>query len=506
MGRVPSYTVSKQVNAMRLTGGECYLTKGSHLNIGSSVEKINSLLESSIFSFLIWLSGTHSHPASLPPSALLSRCAPEGDHHKMSISRLIKDHRPNAHYYHELYRELHQDPELGLQERQTAARVAKSLSRLDALQVKTGIGGHGVVGILRNGTGPTVLLRAELDALPVLEHTGWEFASVKHMTDMTDGITKPVMHACGHDLHMTSLLLAMETLHSCRKHWRGTITALFQPNEETGRGAQAMVDGGLYDAHRHHVPLPGVVLGGHSMPERAGRVRTRIGVFNGAATGLRVTLYGRGAHGARPHMAVDPVVLGSSTVMKLQTIVSRETNPLDSAVVTVGSIQAGHTANVIPEHAVLHISVRALDEALQARILAAVKRVVRAECTAMGAPKEPLFEETSAFPVLANDTDTTTLVSDAFKAHFHNEYDCDAPISMGAEDMANLARPASAQCCFWTFGCIDAKIWDTAHEKGSTGEEVHGRQKCLIFATQQLTSQLIQVIIVHISLQCSSHL
>ena len=392
----------------------------------------------------------------------------------ISITQLINTHRPNHSYYHDLYRTIHQDPELGLQEHETANRVAGCLRRFPGMQVKPAIGGHGVVGILQNGIGPKVLLRAELDALPVMEQTGWAFASVKRMTDLNDGITKPVMHACGHDLHMVALLLAVEILCACRDHWQGTLTALFQPNEEMGMGAQAMVDDGLYDPTKHDVPRPDFVLGGHSMPMRAGRVSTRIGVFNSATDGLRVTVYGHGGHSARPQTAVDPVVLASSVVMKLQTIVSRQIDPLDSAVVTVGSVQAGQMANVISDRAVLQINTRALSEDSRSRLLTSIDKMVRAECMAMSSPQEPLFETTSSFPLLKNDPSLTKDVCKAFENHFRDAFDSDAPISMGAEDMANLARPVGAPCCFWTFGCIDPEIWDAAEARGTLSKDIHG--------------------------------
>lgn len=406
-----------------------------------------------------------------------SEAAPETERvsSSMSTTRLTEIYRPDLAYYHDLYRTIHQDPELGRQEHETANRVARSLRRLTEIRVKTAIGGHGVVGILKNGSGPKVLLRAELDALPAKEQTGWDFASVKLMTDLTDGITKPVMHACGHDLHMVALLVAVETLYVCRDQWRGTLIALFQPDEETGRGAQEMVDDGLYDAAKHDVPHPDFVLGGHSMPMRAGRVSTRVGIFNSAVDGVQVTVYGRGGHGARPHTTVDPVVLASSIVMKLQTIVSRQINPLDSAVVTVGSLQAGHTANVISDRAVLQINTRALTEESRARVLSSVEKMIRAECVAMESPREPLFEWISSFPLLENDAALTKDVSKAFRDHFQGAFDGDAPISMGGEDMANLARPVGAPCQFWTFGCIDPVLWDASEEKGTLSKDIHGR-------------------------------
>jgi amidohydrolase len=266
---------------------------------------------------------------------------------KPNISKLITQYRPDMGHYEDLYRALHANPELSLQEDSTATEVANHLRSL-GLEVRMHIGGHGVVGILRNGIGKTVLLRAELDALPVKEKTGLSFASPKWMIDITDNVKKPVMHACGHDMHISSLLAASELLHSCRNSWAGTLLILFQPNEEHGAGAQAMVDDGLYE-EKHAIPKPDVVLGGHVMPMRAGVVGTRKGAFGSAANSYKAVLYGRGGHGSRPHMAVDPVVMASSTVLKLQTIVSREIDPQEAVVVTVGALHAGETENVISE-------------------------------------------------------------------------------------------------------------------------------------------------------------
>lgn len=405
-----------------------------------------------------------------------SQAAPEDERtgSSMLITRLLDIHRPDLNDYHKLYRIIHQDPELGTQEQETANRVAEWLRRFSEIRVKQAIGGHGVVGIIHNGVGPKVLLRAELDALPIREQTDWDFASVKQMTDPTDGITKPVAHGCGHDLHMVALLVATETLYACRHHWRGTLIALFQPDEETGKGAKQMVDEGLYDAMKYDVPKPDVVLGGHCMPMRAGRVSTRTGIFNSAVDVLRVTVYGRGGHSARPHTTVDPVVLASSIVMKLQTIISRQVNPLESAVVTVGSIQAGQTANIISDRAVLQINTRALSDDSRTRLISSIEQMVRAECTAMGSPREPLFEWINSFPLLENDPDLTKVVSKAFRNHFQEAFDTDAPVSMGGEDMAHLAKAVRAPSQFWTFGCIDAEVWDAAEAKGTLSKDIHG--------------------------------
>jgi amidohydrolase len=388
------------------------------------------------------------------------------------ISKIIAEYRPSIAPYEALYRELHGNPELSLHEEATAALVANHLRSLKGLEVRTNIGGHGVVGILRNGDGKTVLLRADMDALPLREQTGLNYASTKRMVDATDNAEKPVMHACGHDVHMTSLLAAGELLNSCRDFWSGTVALLFQPNEERGAGAQAMVDDGLYDEERHAIPKPDVVLGSHVMPMRAGKINTRKGIFGSAADSYSVTLFGRGGHGSRPHTTIDPVVLASSTVMKLQTIVSRETNPQEAVVVTVGSLQAGTVENVISEEAKLLINTRTFTADSRTRVRAAIERIVNAECQAAGSTRPPLIEETSSFPLLYNDEIVTEIVSQAMKDYFGNDFSPDGPVSMGSEDFGNLA--ISTPSCFWNYGGIDPQKWDDVEKRGKLAEEIPG--------------------------------
>ncbi|KAL8777332.1 MAG: hypothetical protein Q9213_007912 [Squamulea squamosa] len=388
------------------------------------------------------------------------------------ISKIIAKSRPNIATYEYLYRKLHANPELSLQEEATAGVVASYLRSLKHIDVRTNIGGHGVVGIIKNGTGKTVLLRADMDALPIKEQTGLEFASTKRMVDVADGVERPVMHACGHDMHTTSLLAAGELLNSCRESWSGTVVLLFQPNEERGAGAQAMVDDGLYDEGKHAVPKPDVVLGSHVMPMRAGLVNTRKGVFNSTAVSYRVTLFGRGGHGSRPHTTVDPVVLAASTVMKLQTIVSRETNPQEAVVVTVGASQAGAVENVISGEAKLLVNTRAFSAEGRDRVRVAMERIINAECQAAGSPRPPLIEEISSFPLLYNDETTTEFISQAMKDHFGNNFSPNAPISMGSEDFGNLA--ISTPSCFWNYGGIDPQKWDDVEKRGKLAEEIPG--------------------------------
>lgn len=285
----------------------------------------------------------------------------------------------------DLYRHLHANPELSFQETETAALIERRLS--DAGYRVSRIGG-GVVGVLTNGTGPVVLFRADMDALPVREATGLPYASTRTATDAS-GADVPVMHACGHDVHVTAALGAAQLMARAREGWHGTYVALFQPAEETGAGALAMVDGGLAGL----IPLPDIALGQHVLtsPE-AGQVGVAAGPVLSTAASVRIVVHGVGSHGSMPHLSVDPVVLASAIVVRLQTIVARETSPAEFAVVTVGSVQAGTKANIIPDRATLLVNVRAYDGAVRDRLLAAIERIVRAESAASASPREPEIE------------------------------------------------------------------------------------------------------------------
>lgn len=228
----------------------------------------------------------------------------------MDISGLVDRYTPSYRKYEDLYIELHKSPDLSWQEEGTALVISQWLKRLDGFDVVEKIGGHGVVGILRNRGSKTILLRAELDGLPLAERTGFPYASKKLQKSFSDpSVELPVMHACGHDLHMSALLAAAELLHASREHWQGTLVVLFQPSEENGMGAKAMVKDGLYDPAKHNVPVPDIALGGHCMPLRAGMIKTRIGAINASADSYKVVIQGRGGHAARPHVTVDPVIV-----------------------------------------------------------------------------------------------------------------------------------------------------------------------------------------------------
>ena len=388
-----------------------------------------------------------------------------GDH---DFATLLSD-LPHLQQYEDLYKHFHSHPELSLQESQTASTIASHLKSLDAgYDLHTSIGGHGLAGILKNGSGPTVLLRADIDALPVLEKTDLPYASKVTMKDVADDIEKPVMHACGHDMHITCLLAAAEKLANIKSLWKGILIVLFQPNEERAGGAKAMVDDGLYDK----IPVPDVVLGQHVMPLRAGRVGNRQGRIMGAADSFKVTLFGRGGHGSMPHRCVDPVVLAANVVLRLQNIVSREVNPADAAVVTVGAIQAGSAENVIEDKAVLKINTRTTSTATREKVLASVRRIVKAECEASNSPKEPIIEATSSFPLTINDERVASRLASSFDKCFGEAYEPDTDPTNGSEDVSILATSKGRPYNFWFFGGVDPDLWDRAHREGRAFEDI----------------------------------
>ena len=352
-----------------------------------------------------------------------------------------------------IYRDLHRHPELGFAEHRTAGIVAERLTQL-GFEVSTGVGGTGVVGILRNGAGPTALLRADMDGLPVAEATGLPYAS----TDVAAGESGdiPVMHACGHDMHVTALLGAAERLAGDTESWAGTLMLVFQPAEELGAGAQAMLDDGLFERFGH----PDVVLGQHVAPIPAGVIGLRSGPAFAAADVLRIVLHGRGAHGSRPEVSVDPVVMAAATVMRLQTVVSREVGGSETAVVTVGMMRAGTAANIIPDHAELLITVRTFTVDVRDRVVEAIGRIARAEAAASDAPKPPDVELTSSFPAVSNDQAAVDRTRPALQGIGTMVVD-PGPVT-GSEDVGLLAIAAGVPCVYWLLGGADPAVFEGA--------------------------------------------
>lgn len=386
-----------------------------------------------------------------------------------TVTRLLQAHKPETESFEGLYKYFHANPELSLQEKNTAGTIS-SHAALSSFEIHTSIGGHGLACVLENGAGPKVLLRADMDALPVLEKTGLDYASTIKAVDIADGVEKPVMHACGHDMHVTCLLAAAKWLSSkeVREAWSGTLILVFQPNEERAGGAQAMVDDGLYKK----VPIPDVVLGQHVMPMSTGIVAARTGTTMAAGDSFHVTLYGRGGHGSMPHTCIDPVVLAANVVIRLQGIVSREVDPQESAVVTVGSLQAGQTENIIAAEAYLRLNIRTQTNATRERVLKAMTRIIEKECEASGCEKKPLIEETTRFPLTSNDRDTTAKLSANFREIFREDFIGDLPPNNASEDVSILATSVGKPCCFWFFGGTDAQKWKKAEEEGRIAQDI----------------------------------
>jgi hippurate hydrolase len=365
-----------------------------------------------------------------------------------------------------LYIDLHRHPELSFQETRTAGVITRELSAL-GLEFVEGLGKTGVVTSIVNGDGPVVWLRADMDGLPVEEQTGLSYASTARGTDPA-GNDVPVMHACGHDMHVTALLGALERLLATRDQWSGTVVGVFQPAEEYGAGSQAMIADGVLD----RFPRPDIVLGQHLTPLPAGVIGVRPGTQMAASDGLTVKLLGRGGHGSRPHATIDPIVMAAATVMRLQTIVSREIDPRDMAVVTVGSIHAGLKNNIIPAEATLELSLRYPDDDARADVMARVERIVRAEAAASGAEQEPVISVLHTLPPTINDHDATARLTTAFDRAFGEGTVIDPGMFTGSEDVSWFARDTGAPLVFWFWGGHDPQAYADAVAAGAVNEEI----------------------------------
>ena len=360
-----------------------------------------------------------------------------------------------------IYKDIHAHPELSMHETRTA-KIAANHLKTNGFEVTTGVGQTGVVGILRNGIGPTVMLRADMDALPIKEATGLPYAS-KMTAKGPDGKIVPVAHSCGHDMHVACLIGASSLFAKSRGSWQGTLMAIFQPGEETAEGAQAMIDDGLFK----RFPKPDVVLGQHVMSLPSGHLDWRKGVVTSAADSLQIRMFGRGAHGSMPEASIDPVVMAASTVMRLQTIVSREVAPTDSAVVTIGALQAGTKENVIPDEAIIKLNVRTFNADVRKRVLAAIERIVNAEAAAAGAPKPPEITPLDRYSSVTNDLEATEKVVDAFRQNFPADSVEQTKPTMASEDFGCFGAEWHAPAVYWFFGGDDPKVYAKAKKQGT---------------------------------------
>jgi amidohydrolase len=345
---------------------------------------------------------------------------------------------------HGLYRRLHASPELSMQEHATAALIQAELSSAGIENFLCG--GTGVVGILRNGAGPTVAFRADIDGLPIEEETGLEYAS-SAVGVLADGTTVPVMHGCGHDMHTSVLLTTARMLAEAAGQWAGTVVFLFQPGEETAAGARAMIADGLW----LRAPRPSVVFGQHVMPGLAGTVAYRPGAAMAQADAWRVTVLGTGAHASQPQRSVDPILLAAQMVTRIQSIVSREIDPRSPAVVTVATFHAGTKENIIPSSAEFTLNVRTLDPGVRDHVLEALRRVISAEALAARA-EQPLIEELYTFPLNYNDPEVAHSVAGEFRRLLGDAAVREIEPDMGSEDFGLLAETIGVPSFYWFVG------------------------------------------------------
>jgi amidohydrolase len=359
----------------------------------------------------------------------------------------------------DLYRDLHAHPELSFEEHRTAAEAARRAASY-GYEVTTGVGRTGVVAVLANGEGPAVLLRADMDALPVAEGTGLPYASR----------TAGVMHACGHDMHVTCLLGALKRLADRREDWSGRIVAVFQPAEEAGQGAQEVIADRFYE----RFGTPDVVLGQHVAPLPAGMIGAHAGPAFAATDALRVRMFGKGGHGSRPEATIDPVVMAASTVMRLQTVVSREVAGGETAVVTVGALRAGTKHNVIPDEAELQLNIRTYTPEVRTRVLAAVERIIKGEAATAGAEREPEITEIDAFPVVVNDAHAVEKTMAAVGAVIGAEQIMDPGQVTGSEDVGCFATSADPEIplCYWLLGGADPAKVMAARQAGTFERDI----------------------------------
>jgi hippurate hydrolase len=354
---------------------------------------------------------------------------------------------------HQLYRHLHAHPELSMQEHATADLIEQ---RMGALGFQTQRrGGTGVVASLENGPGPVVGFRADTDGLPVAEATGLDYASEARGT-LPDGAEVPVMHACGHDTHITAAIGAASLLVEFRDAWSGTALFIFQPGEETAAGAAAMLADGLWD----HAPRPEVMFAQHLSNDVAGTIRLSTGPALAMADAWEVVVHGRGGHGSRPEDTIDPVVLAAHMVVRLQSLVSREVAAQDAVVVSVGSFHAGLKENIIPSEAVFTINVRSLDQDVRDDVLAGIRRILAAEAMASGAP-EPEVRELYVFPPVHNDPDETARVTEVLTRVLGADRVRARPPQMGSEDFGALPDAIGVPGVYWFFGGTPQEVIDS---------------------------------------------
>ncbi|GJL79976.1 MAG: putative amidohydrolase [Nitrospinaceae bacterium] len=372
----------------------------------------------------------------------------------------------------DFYTDLHRHPELSFHENRTAEKIADEL-RSSGFEVTHPVGGTGLVGVLKNGKGPTVMLRTDLDALPVKEQTGLPYASTRQVIDDL-GKTVDVMHACGHDVHMTVFVGTARQLVRLKDRWQGTLILVGQPAEERGAGARMMLEDGLFD----RFPRPDFNLALHVSPDLpVGTVGYTKGYAFANVDSVDIAVHGIGGHGAYPHRTKDPVVLAAKIVLSLQTLVSREVSPLDPAVVTVGSIHGGTKHNIISDRVDLQLTVRSYSNEVKTQLLEGIKRIALAEARAYGLPDSLLPTvkiKNEATPSLYNDPQFTSRMVDVFERTFGKERVTAMPPVMGGEDFARYGRvEPKIPSLMFRLGAVDSARLAKAKEKGEQLPSLH---------------------------------
>ncbi len=367
-----------------------------------------------------------------------------------------------------LYLDLHEHPELSLHEVQTAAKLAKLL-RGFGYDVTENFGGNGVVAVLKNGDGPVIMFRSDMDALPVDERTGVSYASKVRVKD-DHGMDVPVMHACGHDVHMALAMGTMALMAKNKAAWKGTLVFIGQPAEEVIGGAKNMLAAGLLTKF----PRPEYILGVHdSANQPAGTVGFTSGFALANSDTVNVTIFGRGGHGSSPQTTVDPIVIAARTVMAWQTIVSRENNPLDPAVVTVGTIHGGAKNNIIPDEVNMGLTVRSYKPEVRAHLLASIKRIAEAESLAAGASKAPLVEFADSTSAVYNDPKLTQRIVGALNAALGTANVVEQPPVMVAEDFGEYGSSSGIPSLIFWVGGVNAEKYAAAKKSGDPLPSLH---------------------------------
>lgn len=356
-----------------------------------------------------------------------------------------------------LYIDLHQTPELSLLEVNTSAKMADAL-RSAGFEVTTNVGGHGVVGILRNGPGPVIMLRTDMDALPVEEKTGVPYASHVRAKDIT-GDDVPVMHACGHDIHMASWVGTAKIMSATRDRWSGTLMLIGQPAEERVVGAGMMLKDGLYT----RFPKPSIAVGMHDnawMP--AGKVTIVPGYALANSDSVNITIYGRGAHGSAPQASIDPIVIAARSIIGFQSLVAREKDPQEPGVVTVGAIHGGTKNNIIPDQVKLQLSVRSFKDSVREQLLKGIERIVKAEAASAGATKEPLVELIESTHATYNDPDLARRLTPVLAATVGPQNVTQESPLMASEDFSEFVRAGVPGAFIWV-GAVEPAKYEAVH-------------------------------------------